>query len=125
MPNGRPGNGGRGIGSSPTRMLTADGRIISVAESIRGRLVPIPLIPDVVKNVFEPSRPGTPVVRPDDLLAIRVELKNMHVAEGSPPKLTAQGNSARLILHFPPLAITEETFFEIRPPDYDDEHHWR
>jgi hypothetical protein len=101
----------------PSRLLTADGRIVAAAGAIPERLVPIPYAPDVIRNLFEASRPGRPVVRPADLLALRIELKNIALAPGSPPKLTAQGNAARLILHFPPQAITEETFFEVPPPD--------
>lgn len=115
---GRPPPAREGvIVAIPSRILTADGRVIAVAGAIPDRLVPIPYAPDVIKNIFEASRPGRPVVRPEDLLALRIELKNIAMAPGSPPKLTAQGNSARLILHFPPQAITEETFFEVPPPD--------
>ncbi len=92
--------------------------IQQVSELARDRLVAIPFAPDTVRNIFEASRPGRPVARPDDLLALRVELRNITITPGSPPKLTAQGNSARLILHFPPQAITEETFFEVPPPDF-------
>ncbi len=113
-----PGFGGLSA-NIPTRTLTADERILPVSAAIRDRLVPIPFIPDIIKNIFETSRPGRPVVRAEDLLALRIELKNIQITPGSPPKMTAQGNSARLILHFPPQAITEETFFEIPPQDFE------
>jgi hypothetical protein len=80
--------------------------------------VAVPVIPlpvDFVGNLFEPGRPGAAVVRPDDLLALRVERQNLDIVPGSPPRLVKAGRgAARLILHFPPQAITEETFFEIR-----------
>jgi hypothetical protein len=72
-------------------------------------------------NFFDASRAGKPVVRPDDLLALRVELRNLSVVPGTPPRLRKGGNSpAHLILHFPPQAITEETFFETRPAGTTD-----
>jgi hypothetical protein len=105
------------LAANSSRTLTADGRVVAVVDSIPDLRVPIPFAPDVVKNLFEASRPGRAIVRPEDLLALRIELKNIALTPGSPPRLTAQGNSARLILHFPPQAITEETFFEVPPPD--------
>ena len=73
----------------------------------------IPLPVDFVGNLFEPGRPGAAVVRPDDLLALRVERQNLNIVPGSPPRLVKAGTgTARLILDFPPQAITEETFFE-------------
>jgi hypothetical protein len=72
-------------------------------------------------NLFDPGRAGRPVVRPDDLLALRIELRNLSVVPGTPPRLRKAGSSAaHLILHFPPQAITEETFFETRPPGTTD-----
>lgn len=72
--------------------------------------------PDPVGNFFENGRSGKAVVRPADLVALRVELHNLVVVAGSPPRLkkTASG-AAALILHFPPQSITEQTFFETRP----------
>jgi hypothetical protein len=69
--------------------------------------------PDTVGNLFEPSRPGRAVVRPEDLLAIRLELVNLEVAPGSPPRLRRSGNApAALIVHHPPQSIAEEVFYE-------------
>lgn len=83
---------------------------------VDGPIIVNPVI-DVVGNLFEAGRPGTPVVRPDDLLALRVERRNLNIVPGSPPRLVKAGSgNAFLILHFPPQAITEETFFEVRPP---------
>jgi len=74
------------------------------------------LRPDPVGNFFDVSRPGRPAVRPTDLVALRVETVNLSIEPGSPPRLkkTASGPSF-VVLHFPPQAITEETFFETRP----------
>jgi hypothetical protein len=75
------------------------------------------LAPDHEVNFFERSRPGGAVVRPEDLLALRVELRNLAVTAGNPPRLQKSATGAAyLILHFPPQAITEQTFFETRPP---------
>src|SRR5690606_17927210 len=73
--------------------------------------------PKLVGNLFDPDRKGSAVVRPDDLLAMRIEARNLGVVPGAPPRLVKTGQgTAYLILHFPPQAITEETFFEARPP---------
>ena len=79
----------------------------------------VPLDPN--SNFFNSDRAGRPVVRPSDLLALRIELDNLVVVPGSPPRLkkTATGKST-LILHFPPQSITEETFFETKPDGIDN-----
>ena len=89
-------------------------------EEVRERIgIDLPDIlrrPDHVENLFESSRAGTPVVRPDDLLALRIQLVNLVVAPGSPPRLRAHGNGkAMLVLHYPPQSIAEEVFFETPP----------
>jgi hypothetical protein len=67
-------------------------------------------------NFFDSSRAGHPVVRPADLVALRIELHNLTVAPGTPPRLHKSGSGdAHLVVHFPPQAITEETFFETKP----------
>ena len=72
-------------------------------------------------NFFDADRAGKPVVRPDDLLALRIELRNLSIVPGTPARLRKSGSgAAHLILHFPPQAITEETFFETRPPGTTD-----
>ena len=64
-------------------------------------------------NLFDAARPGRPVVRPEDLLAIWVELVNLELVPGTPPRLRASGNDpAYLVLHYPPQAIAEEVFYE-------------
>ncbi len=87
---------------------------------VEGRL-PIPTAFDHVRNLFEASRPGRPVVRPDDLVALRVETRNLTIEPGSPPRLKKTGTgSAHLILHFPPQSYAEETFFEQKPAALTD-----
>ena len=66
--------------------------------------------------MFDGARPGHAVVRPADLVALRIELHNLVIQPGTPPRLKKTGSGAsHLVLHFPPQAITEETFFETRP----------
>jgi hypothetical protein len=87
---------------------------------VLGPMIPLPV--DFVGNLFEPGRPGAAVIRPDDLLALRVERQNLNIVPGSPPRLVKTGTgTARLILHFPPQAITEETFFETAPTGTSDQ----
>lgn len=100
--------------------VTAVGGVVSgpiVAGPITdGPIIAIPVL-DFTGNLFEAGRPGAAVVRPDDLLALRVERRNLNIVPGTPPRLVKAGSgSAFLILHFPPQAITEETFFEAAPP---------
>lgn len=92
---------------------TAGGSVV-----IDGGVVRIPPIlplftPDHNRNFFDGSRPGQPVLRATDLLALRIELRNLSVTPGQPPRLKKAGaGAATLILHFPPQSIAEETFFE-------------
>ncbi len=84
-----------------------------------GVLIPVPV--DHVFNIFDRSRAGTPVVRALDLLALRIELRNLSVVPGDPPILqkTRRG-TAYLILHFPPQSITEQCFYQAAPPGFID-----
>jgi len=67
-----------------------------------------------VTSLFDGSKPGRPVVRAEDLLALRIEASNLKVVPGTPPQLARAGaGPARLILHFPPQAIAEEVFYEV------------
>ncbi len=78
------------------------------------------LKPDSVGNLFEPSRPGRAAVRTEDLLAVRLELVNLEVAPGNPPRLRRRGNApAALIVHHPPQSIAEEAFYESTPGGVD------
>jgi len=109
---------GLSLGASlPVRALTSTGAIVAASGVDLGNLTLIPRSPDVVRNIFEKNRPGVPILRPEDLLALRVELRNCEIVPGSPPVIRKTGAGAgRLILHFPPQAITEETFFQPPPP---------
>lgn len=76
------------------------------------------LAPNPIRNFFDGSRPGHPVLRPADLLALRLELRNLAVTPGQPPRLKKAGDgAATLIVHFPPQSIAEETFFETPADD--------
>lgn len=71
---------------------------------------------DPIGNFFDAARPGEAVVRPEDMLTLRIELHNLTIQPGSPPRLKKTGRGAAyLTLHFPPQAITEQTFFETKP----------
>ncbi|WP_334223939.1 hypothetical protein [Thiosocius teredinicola] len=75
---------------------------------------------DHIGNLFEKNRPGNAVVRSDDLLALRVEARNLDIVSGDPPRLVKTSNrTSYLILHFPPQAIIEQTFYEAEPPGTD------
>ena len=75
------------------------------------------LAPNPNRNFFDGTRPGQAVLRPADMLALRLELRNLAVTPGQPPRLKKAGDgAATLIVHFPPQSITEETFFEMYLP---------
>ncbi len=81
------------------------------------------LRPDPNENFFDANRPGHAVVRATDLVALRIELDNLVVEPGAPPRLKKSASgAAHLTLHFPPQAITEQTFFEARPPQLQNPH---
>jgi len=66
-------------------------------------------------SLFDPARPGKSVVRPSDLLALRLELFNMAVQASAPPMLKrgpASGGPSYIVLHFPPQALAEQVFFQ-------------
>jgi hypothetical protein len=70
-------------------------------------------------SLFDPARPGKPAVRPNDLLALRIELVNMKVQPGSPPTLSrgpASSGASYIVLHFPPQALAEQVFFQAAVP---------
>ena len=102
------------VSASPSRVTSSASTGIGGAA---GPIVTVPRVGDHVGNIFETTRAGKPVVRPHDLLALRLELHNLVIEPGSPPQLrkTATG-AAHLILHFPPQTITERTFFQTAQP---------
>ncbi|MEO3413801.1 hypothetical protein AAFO92_03980 [Roseovarius sp. CAU 1744] len=113
---------GLSLGATNTvSALTSSGAVVSAEQADLSDLVLIPTSPDTIKNIFEKSRPGTPVLRVDDLVAMRVELRNCNITPGSPPTIRKTGRGkGLLILHFPPQTITEETFYEPPPDDISD-----
>ncbi|MBW4709949.1 hypothetical protein KX928_19370 [Roseobacter sp. YSTF-M11] len=117
----RPIRGGSVGGLPRFRRRVFTGADVSIDRNFpdRGVLVPRPI--DYIGNLFETRRRGTPVVRPTDLLALRIELRNLRIKAGAPPVLRKSGTGAAyLILHFPPQAITEETFFEESPEGMEE-----
>ncbi|MCL1983244.1 MAG: hypothetical protein FWG53_09215, partial [Clostridiales bacterium] len=84
-------------------------------------------------NIFEKSRHGTPVVRPDDLAVLRIETVNMEVVPRfsagyggtflvRAPRLRVRIKTkpAYLILHFPPQSFAEEAFHEAASENLPD-----
>ncbi|MDE2402651.1 MAG: hypothetical protein KGL90_13395 [Burkholderiales bacterium] len=80
--------------------------------------LPIPLAPSHTTNLFDASKPGQAVVRPNDLLALRLQLINLKVlasaSSDAPPRLERASDSgdAFIVLHFPPQSVAEQAFFE-------------
>jgi hypothetical protein len=73
------------------------------------------------ENFFNANRAGSAVARRDDLLLLRFELRNLKIEPGSPPRLKKAGSgTALLVVHFPPQTITEQTFFEAKPADFEN-----
>ena len=90
--------------SKPKSAILPEGLVLPVRRS------------DPNESFFDPRRAGQAVVRPLDLLALRIELFNLGIVSGSPPRLQKSASGvSRLVLHFPPQSIAEETFFETRP----------
>ncbi|HYC92514.1 MAG TPA: hypothetical protein VEO54_25125 [Thermoanaerobaculia bacterium] len=52
------------------------------------------------------------VIRPDDLLLLRVELLDVDVTAGTPSRIAGQAG-ARLIVHFQPQHVAEQAFWEV------------
>lgn len=79
-----------------------------------------PFINDFRVTIQIPGPLAVSVVRPEDLLVLKFEFRNLNlqVGQGQPPKLVpATGGSGRpgqpaLVVNFPPQHIAEETFFE-------------
>jgi hypothetical protein len=98
------------------------GASVSPGVSVAGGGLSIPISPGVFapsskSSLFDRTKPGKAIVRPHDLLALRIELINMQISPGSPPVLTRGGaGPAFIVLHFPPQSIAEEVFFETAQP---------
>ncbi|MGE5812931.1 MAG: hypothetical protein ACM36C_00435, partial [Acidobacteriota bacterium] len=81
-----------------------------------GPAVPFPHAPSHVGNFFDKNRAGRPVVRPNDLIVLRFEFDGLVVQPGEKPRLRKPGaGDAFIVVHFPPQAITERSFFETKP----------
>ncbi|WP_253958358.1 hypothetical protein [Rhizobium sp. WYJ-E13] len=105
-----------GLDASTSVLTGAPGTIVGPVTGIDLGTIFVPRPLDFVGNLFEQNRPGDAVVRPDDLVALRIETRNLTIVAGTPPRLKKQASgAANIILHFPPQSITEETFFETRP----------
>jgi hypothetical protein len=85
---------------------------------------PIETIPVLIPGLFNPShttslfdtaRRGQPVVRPDDMAALRVELVNLDIVPGAPPRVRATAK-AFIVLHFAPQSFGEQAFFQTAQP---------
>jgi hypothetical protein len=101
--------------------VTAAGTVGSVGAGpvIVDQLPPVYYVNRPLTSLFDPARPGKPVVRPSDLLALRLELVNMTVQAGTPPLLKrgpAGGGASYIVLHFPPQALAEQVFFQAAVP---------
>ena len=78
---------------------------------------PFPFEPSHTTNLFDGLRRGKPVVRADDLVALRVELVNMVIMAGPPPVVRPSASGkAFIVLHFPPQSIGEQGFFQAAQP---------
>lgn len=80
---------------------------------------PVLHVQTALTSLFDPVRPGKAVVRPSDLLALRIQLVNMSVVAGSPPRLNAgpkASGASYIVLHFPPQSIAEQVYFQAAPP---------
>ncbi|MDL2339027.1 MAG: hypothetical protein QFE16_14400, partial [Pseudomonadota bacterium] len=119
--SGRGKGGKRGGASIRDTIAVGAGRTAPLVEAAT-RLPPgVFFKPDPVENLFTTARAGRPVVRPDDLLALRVQLINLTVLPGSPPRVQRSGTAAAyLVLHFPPQSIAEEVFYEAPPAGTSD-----
>jgi hypothetical protein len=55
------------------------------------------------------------IIRPDDLLAIRMEYHGfeLRLGDANPPRLVRTATDAVVIAHFPPQQIAEQAFFEV------------
>ena len=80
-------------------------------------VIPGLLDPSHTTNLFDTARRGRPVVRPDDMAALRVELVNLDIIPGTPPLARpAATGKAFIVLHFPPQSLGEQAFFQAAQP---------
>src|SRR5690606_15546573 len=108
---------------TPVKTATANVSAGKTAVNVKDlEVVAVPPIPAVISSqtsLFDKAKPGQPVVRPGDLLALRVELVNMKITpgkSGKPPEMAHGGSGdAFIVLHYPPQSIAEQVFFETAP----------
>lgn len=55
--------------------------------------------PSHTTSLFATARRGQPVLRPDDMAALRVEMVNLDIIPGAPPLVRATAK-AFIVLHF-------------------------
>ena len=93
---------------SPAQKVPVDPRVV------------VPLTNDFRATIQIPGPLAVSVVRPEDLLVLKFEFRNLNlqIGQGQPPKLVpASGGGGRtgspaLVVNFPPQHIAEETFYE-------------
>ena len=78
-------------------------------------IIPGLLNPSHTTSLFDTARRGQPVVRPDDMAALRIELVNLDIIPGAPPLVRATAK-AFIVLHFAPQAFGEQAFFQTAQP---------
>lgn len=80
-------------------------------------LVPGLLNPSHTTSLFDTARRGKPAVRPDAMAALRVELINLDIVAGTPPRVRAAGTgNSFIVLHFAPQSLGEQAFFQAAQP---------
>ncbi len=65
------------------------------------------------------------VVRPEDLLVLKFEFRNMNlqIGKGQAPRLVPSGGGPKLVVNFPPQHVSEQAFYETEDrnnPDHED-----
>ncbi len=77
----------------------------------------IATLPNPTDSLVDPS---IELIRPDDLLNLRIECRNLQLDKGDRPNpilvATDTTQAAYLIVQFPPQTIVEEAIFEPEPP---------
>lgn len=90
-----------------------------VPEGLGGFQIPVLPLLQQETHLFSAGRRGRAVVRDADLLALRIELIGLRTVTqgaGKPPRLEVQpgADPVALVLHLPPQAQGEQTFFHVK-----------
>lgn len=106
-------------------MVTRKQKPSPAGPRLPSKRTPVPLPPqmfnDFTSSLFDSGKPGSPVVRPDDMAALRIELVNLTVVAGPAPVVRRSGaGPAFLILHFPPQAVGEQVFSQVAQPSKEN-----